>query len=279
MGRIVIWIVGLALLSIIYVAAVHFEADEIESDLKDRSIIALVKNNISWADVVIYGRDAIISGIAPDLKSIEKTKNTIMAVWGIRVVECRCKISNKISNKNSHEPSQIGEQKISTSDSQRQPVITTVPGTEPRSAMNMNINKNKSMETKISEKQATNDDVAQCQDNIDDLLREHTIEFDSGSSTISSESIPLLDKIIVLIQNCHDQRIKIAGHTDNRGNTEKNITLSLARAEAVVDYFKNKGISLDRLNAVGYGDSSPVDTNDTGEGRKHNRRIEFHITP
>lgn len=273
MGRIVIWIVGLALLSIVYVAAIHFKADEIEYDLNDRSNLALVKNNISWADVAINGRDAVIKGLAPDLASIESAKTAIQSVWGIRIVECQCQVSNKtsddISDQTSLKPTRSKEQKTALSGAQDKSADKPVPNTETLTTVDMN--KENTTET--------NNDIAQCQDNIDDLLGKRTIEFDTGSSTISDESIPLLKELVAIIRNCPDKRIKIAGHTDNVGTAEKNITLSLDRAEAVTRYFTKNGISANRLKAVGYGDSSPLVSNDTEEGRKRNRRIEFHITP
>ncbi len=229
MRRIVIWIVGLALLSLIYVGAIHFKADDIEIELKDRSNLALHEKNISWAKVTINGRDAILNGTAPDIASVEEAKKAIMSVWGIRLVECRCQIPEARS--------------------------TTATQSSP------------------------NLEEEQCQKKINDLLKKHSIEFASGSSKISSDSFSLLQKLITITQNCPGKQIKIAGHTDNIGNSGKNNTLSLARAEAVLDYFQNSGVMKDRLKAVGYGDSSPVVSNDTKEGRKRNRRIEFHITP
>ena len=71
--------------------------------------------------------------------------------------------------------------------------------------------------------------------------------------------------------------IQIAGHTDNTGEPEANMTLSESRANAVHDYLVSQGISENRLQAAGYGQSRPVDTNDTDEGRKNNRRTELQI--
>jgi outer membrane protein OmpA-like peptidoglycan-associated protein len=64
------------------------------------------------------------------------------------------------------------------------------------------------------------------------------------------------------------------GHTDNVGSDEYNLELSRQRAQAVVDYAAVTGIDPARLEPLGRGESSPVDTNDTSEGRQRNRRIE-----
>ncbi len=231
MARIVIWIVGLAFLSLTYVAAIYFTADNIEYDLKDRANLVLSSENIAWAQVSISGRDAILEGEAPDQTSISKAEKLIMAVWGVRKVECQCK--------------------------------------------NLNPDKPKSINHSLVVKPLT----GQCQENIDQQLQQHSIEFSSGSSKISKASQPLLKKLVSIIETCPESLIKIAGHTDNVGDTNQNITLSLNRAESVLKYFKNKSIPLDRLRAVGYGDSSPRDTNSTAAGRKRNRRIEIKITP
>ena len=276
MGRIFIWIVGLALLSLIYVATIHFKADEIEVDLKDRSELALLEKDISWANVTINGRDAILNGIAPDPESVESAKDAIMSVWGIRIVECRCQISPEISQTDEiYQPATTSPaQSTDEPESELEPVAEAVINTEAPVVENSDEEKIVT-ESEIEEYSS----VDQCQGNIDTLLKDRSIEFSSGSSTISNESFSLLKELIAITQSCPGKLITIAGHTDNVGSTEKNSTLSLERAEAVLDYFKNDGIPVDRLKAIGYGDSSPIVSNDTDEGRKRNRRIEFHVTP
>jgi OOP family OmpA-OmpF porin len=66
----------------------------------------------------------------------------------------------------------------------------------------------------------------------------------------------------------------VSGHTDNRGDPDRNQTLSEQRAQAVREYLVNHGIDGNRIEAVGYGDQRPVALNDTEEGRRQNRRIE-----
>jgi len=72
-------------------------------------------------------------------------------------------------------------------------------------------------------------------------------------------------------------KIEISGHTDSKGSDEYNEKLSKARAGSVRDYMVNKGVMPDRIVAKGYGESVPVDTNDTDEGRQQNRRVEFKV--
>ena len=70
----------------------------------------------------------------------------------------------------------------------------------------------------------------------------------------------------------------INGHTDNVGNPEANKRLSERRAYAVKKYLENKGVEQERMTANGYGDTKPVATNATKEGRALNRRVEFVVT-
>ena len=72
-------------------------------------------------------------------------------------------------------------------------------------------------------------------------------------------------------------KIEVSGHTDNVGNKKDNQLLSENRAQAVVNYLTAKGIKANRLSSKGFGDSKPVASNKTEEGRQQNRRVEFSI--
>ncbi|MGJ8669598.1 MAG: OmpA family protein, partial [Oceanococcus sp.] len=74
-----------------------------------------------------------------------------------------------------------------------------------------------------------------------------------------------------------EMMVEVAGHTDSVGSDAYNQQLSQKRSESVRQYLTDKGISADRMSAVGYGESEPVDTNDTKEGRERNRRTELRI--
>ncbi|MBL0315975.1 MAG: OmpA family protein [Flavobacteriales bacterium] len=71
--------------------------------------------------------------------------------------------------------------------------------------------------------------------------------------------------------------MEIGGHTDNVGSDEANMTLSNNRAASVVEFLVKHGIEASRLSSKGYGETLPVATNDTDEGRAKNRRTEFKI--
>jgi len=109
--------------------------------------------------------------------------------------------------------------------------------------------------------------------------------FDSGKSKIRSEAYPLLDKVSgILKDNMAQFNVGIEGHTDNvpikLSGWKSNWELSTARALSVLHYLVNdQGISPERLSAIGYGEYRPVDSNETADGRKQNRRVEIVILP
>lgn len=100
------------------------------------------------------------------------------------------------------------------------------------------------------------------------------VTFDTGKATIRSESLSQLDIVVEFMAHKKSARIEISGHTDNVGNPKTNKSLSAKRAEACRAYIVSRGIDRKRLDAIGYGDERPVDSNDTDEGRQKNRRIE-----
>lgn len=103
----------------------------------------------------------------------------------------------------------------------------------------------------------------------------HGILFDTGSDRIRPESLPTLKGILALLEKDPALKFSIEGHTDNQGGKGVNQPLSERRAAAVKEWLGGKGIAADRLRTKGYGDSKPIDKNDSPEGRANNRRVEF----
>ena len=104
------------------------------------------------------------------------------------------------------------------------------------------------------------------------------INFDPGKSIILASSYALVDEIaLVISQHPELKKIRVEGHTDNKGDPLKNLKLSQSRAEAVVKYLAGKGIAADRLDAAGFGEMRPIADNKTEDGRAQNRRVEFII--
>ena len=101
--------------------------------------------------------------------------------------------------------------------------------------------------------------------------------FNTGKWDVKEDSYSELERLVLLLSDLPELRIEISGHTDNIGTNSYNELLSQRRADAVVSYLVAKGIDKNRLIAKGYGQSIPVESNDTEEGRSANRRTEFKI--
>ena len=99
--------------------------------------------------------------------------------------------------------------------------------------------------------------------------------FETGSASLQDISINELERLKQLLVDNPTLRIQLNGHTDNVGSDSDNMTLSENRAKAVNDYLTKGGISSSRLKYKGFGETKPIDTNDTPEGRQRNRRTEF----
>lgn len=105
------------------------------------------------------------------------------------------------------------------------------------------------------------------------------IQFLSGKAIFKEESKAVLFAIADYLQrNPAITKMSISGHTDSAGNEAANHSISVKRAEAALQFLIDEaGIEADRLVAIGYGETLPIDTNDTAEGRANNRRIDFII--
>ena len=111
------------------------------------------------------------------------------------------------------------------------------------------------------------------------IIRLYGLTFESGKSDIGPEYYPLLTKVQNVIRKFADCTVAIEGHTDSKGNERINQTLSEGRAKAVAEYLM-ANMNVDKaISYQGYGDTKPVTTNNTPEGRAKNRRIDVVITP
>ncbi len=108
------------------------------------------------------------------------------------------------------------------------------------------------------------------------VLRLVGLSFDSGESTIKPDQIALLAKVSEAIDILSDSVITVEGHTDSFGGDEANLELSQRRADAVRAYLlANMNLATYRISAMGYGETRPISTNDTAQGRARNRRIDL----
>ena len=104
-----------------------------------------------------------------------------------------------------------------------------------------------------------------------------TINFNTGKSSFRSGTEPTLQAIAAILKEYPKANFTIEGHTDSTGGDALNQRLSDARANAVMDYLVNNGISAARLSAKGFGPDMPIDSNRTSSGRAANRRVEVKL--
>lgn len=116
-----------------------------------------------------------------------------------------------------------------------------------------------------------------CQSSIDSILSNKKILFVLNKASISKNSYTLLDSVLKSMQECHVSQLEIAGHTDASGPSAYNQRLSDQRSTSIKRYFVKKGFSKEKLSAIGYGESQPIASNSSFEGRADNRRIEFIV--
>ena len=116
-----------------------------------------------------------------------------------------------------------------------------------------------------------------CQEKLNTLFEKQKIYFKPNKAIIEESNNPLFQTISDITALCPKAHIKIIGHTDNVGNDEKNLKLSLKRAKAVASKLLEQGVALKNMEAIGRGELEPLADNKTKDGRAKNRRIEFKV--
>ncbi|MEL7344656.1 MAG: OmpA family protein [Pseudomonadota bacterium] len=112
---------------------------------------------------------------------------------------------------------------------------------------------------------------------LNDILAEKKITFAPSSSEIEQEALATIDRITEVLPDCRLVEMEIGGHTDSQGREIMNLSLSQARADAVLNAIMSRRILTANLTAKGYGETQPIAENDTEAGREANRRIEFTL--
>jgi outer membrane protein OmpA-like peptidoglycan-associated protein len=174
--------------------------------------------------------------------------------------------------------------KVLYSDERRTTLKVVKNGTETWVAVEA-FNEGRLYQLDIIEKQLMQQDVVANADALQSGLKDtgHVevpgILFDFGKSVVKPESEPALAEVVSLLQGNPSLKVWVVGHTDNVGAVEGNMTLSSARAAAVVRALVQKGIAAGRLAPHGAGPYAPVASNATDEGRAKNRRVELVAQP
>ena len=124
-------------------------------------------------------------------------------------------------------------------------------------------------------------EIAACQTRLNQLMAGKTILFETNKANIKRASFSLLNNIAETINGCRgkvsNSKIEVSGHTDSRGSDAYNLQLSQRRADAVKSYLTKKGVGQNIITSKGYGETQPVASNDTADGRRKNRRITFSV--
>jgi outer membrane protein OmpA-like peptidoglycan-associated protein len=104
------------------------------------------------------------------------------------------------------------------------------------------------------------------------------VYFATNKDEILPKSNDVLNQVVATLKaNPEITKLRVEGHTDDRGADAWNLDLSKRRAERVREYLLSQGIDSDRIESEGYGETQPIDTNATAVGRDNNRRVEFNI--
>lgn len=111
------------------------------------------------------------------------------------------------------------------------------------------------------------------------LIMPGNITFDTAKYSIRSQFYEVLDSVVIVLNKFDKTVIVVSGHTDNRGASDYNQTLSEQRAGSVKSYLTQQGVASGRVNSVGYGYRYPVASNDSPAGREQNRRVELMLEP
>lgn len=126
--------------------------------------------------------------------------------------------------------------------------------------------------------QGTGVSVTRSGDNII-LNMPGNITFQTNSADINSGFYQVLNSVAIVLKEFDKTIVDVAGHADSTGPEDKNMVLSQNRASSVSSYLAAQGINSQRLITTGYGESRPIASNDTAEGRSQNRRVEITLVP
>jgi outer membrane protein OmpA-like peptidoglycan-associated protein len=105
------------------------------------------------------------------------------------------------------------------------------------------------------------------------------ITFAVDSVDINAGFYEVLDSVTLVLNEFDKTLVEVAGHTDSTGSDQYNQSLSQRRAGSVAAYLRSREVLADRLIEVGAGESRPIATNDTPQGRRQNRRVEITLVP
>jgi outer membrane protein OmpA-like peptidoglycan-associated protein len=104
-----------------------------------------------------------------------------------------------------------------------------------------------------------------------------SILFSKGKPGFNNNSYPLLNSIVTVLKEFPTAKFRLEGHADSEGSDLPNLKLSQDRADSVRNFLIENGVADDRLTSEGFGESKPIDTNNTEKGKARNRRVEVKL--
>lgn len=239
-------LVAFASLLLLTWLAVVLRYSIIENDLQQRVAQALTTYAIDDIDIALDGRDLRLSGeIARELDP-DYVGSIAADVWGVGSVD-------------------------NSGLSQRESALDKDDPLNPRFETRRIVRLGGNLSNPL--------DAATCQRMMARLAGASSVRFETGGASPMRESYPILNDLAAVAYQCPDTRLVIGGHTDAGTDLELKLRLSRARAEAVERFFYLAGIPAERMQIIAYGDSQPVASNASPQGRAANRRITFDVLP
>ncbi len=246
MSQTLLILTELFLLGILSWYCITVESADIEADLEHRSMAALGYAGLEQLDITVDGQDVILSGAITSENQRELAVESVANVWGVSRIHDRLQ-------------QQEAEGRPAGSLTAKAPPSGNATTTAPQPPASAPYD--------------------HCRTQLTAMTRDQKLHFSLGSDELTDDSLPLLKRIARLMQHCPNQTLYINGHTDSIGRADDNLALSQARAEAVARQLTRLGVSPQRLQAVGKGESEPIADNTTAAGREINRRITFELQP
>lgn len=111
------------------------------------------------------------------------------------------------------------------------------------------------------------------------LIMPGNITFATAQSDVRPEFYSTLNSVSKVLAKYNQTNVLVEGHTDSQGADQYNLSLSIDRAESVGNYLAAQGVSVPRIRALGYGETQPIASNTSSDGRQQNRRVEINLTP
>ena len=316
MLRIFLATLGFCLFGLLILFCLSTFSTPIQYDVVSRVEESLTENStkdVSTKDVAVEadGRDVTLKGSAKTTTARARLGEIASNVWGVRSVKNDVSVDSKTKPESSTDinadkdsgDSILAKAKIAvdafkskleekTLNPKKTPAIKmSAKKSSITKSATLNAKDKMSVKSVFEQKKPSPDlhtrkvelseldtaNVKSCFEQYAEVISSGKVKIDDANLSIHDSSFPTLDKLAKIANECVNSKITILGHTDLAGEKKQNQILSTKQAQVVVSYLLNKGLSADRLAAIGFGESRPIKANITEAGRLANRRIEITV--